>query len=135
MADGPALALQAALVARLKADAGVAALVGARVHDEPPQDVVLPFVRIGDIEVAPLRMDCHTDWTLTFGIEVHSRPVAGRVEATRIAEAVVTAVDGAALSIVGFTCDWCWFVTQVVSRQADGKSYLARVVFEAALGS
>lgn len=135
MADGPALALQAALVAALKSDPAVAALVGARVHDEPPQAVEFPYVRIGSVEVQPVRMDGHTDWTVTFGIEVHARPVAGRVEVTRVAEAVVEALDGAVLTIAGFTCDWCWFVTQAAGRASDGKSYVATVVFEAALGT
>lgn len=135
MADGPGLALQAAVVARLKGDAGVSALVGVRVYDEPPQAVLLPYVRLGSVVVEPLRMDGHTDWTATFGIEVHSRPAAGRVESTRIAEAVVAALEGVTLTITGFTCDWCWFLTQTAGRDADGKSYVATVAFEASLGT
>lgn len=135
MADGPALALQAALVARLKADVGVSALVGTRIYDEPAQSVSYPYIRIDNFDVDPLRMDGHTDFTVTFGIEGHSRPVAGRVEATRIAEAMVVALDGADLIVTGFTCDWCWFVTQTVNRATDGKSYVATVVFEASLGT
>ena len=37
MPDSYALALQKALVTALKADAGITALVGARVYDQPPQ--------------------------------------------------------------------------------------------------
>lgn len=45
-----------ALVARLKADAGVAALVGARVFDIAPQDnrspkVIYPFIYLGPVGV------------------------------------------------------------------------------------
>jgi hypothetical protein len=135
VADGPALALQAALVARLRADAAVAALVGARVHDEPPQAVALPYLRIKAVGLDPLRMDGHTDWRLTVALEAHSRPVAGRVEATKIAEAVVTCLDGAALTVAGFACDWCWFVTQAAGPAADGRSHVATTVFDVALSA
>ena len=134
MADGPALALQAALVAALKADAGVAALVGARVYDEPPQHVTFPYVRIGVLDVAPLRMsgDC-LDEDIIFSIEAHSRPVAGRVEAAKIAHAVRVALDDAALSVTGSPLDWCQWTTQAVARAPDGVSYIANVAFQAAL--
>lgn len=45
--------VQKAIVAALKADAGVSALVGARVYDRPPQSVVYPYVRIGQTFTAP----------------------------------------------------------------------------------
>lgn len=136
MPDGPALALQVALVAALRADAGVSALVDARIYDEPPQNVTFPYVRIGTLDVAPLRMsgDC-TDEDLMFSIEGHSRPVAGRVEAGRIAHAVRIALDDAALSVAGYTLDWCTWMTQSVTRAPDGRSYIAVLAFQAALSS
>lgn len=135
MADGPALALQAALVARLKANAGVTDLVAARVYDQPPDAVVFPYIRIGTIDLRPLRMSDCTDEDIVLSIECHSRPVAGRVEAARIAHAVRLALDDAALSVTGYTLDWCQFMTQAVSRAADGKSYIATLAFEAALSA
>ena len=134
MADGPALALQAALVARLKANAGVTALVGARVYDEPPQNVQFPYVRIGTVDLAPLRLSgpcTHED--LVLSVEAHSRPVAGRVEAARIAHAIRLALDGGGFTVTGYTLDWCDWTTQAVSRAADGESYIATLAFEAAL--
>lgn len=133
MADGPALALQSAVIARLKVDAGVRALVGERVYDEPPQAVVFPYLRLGNVEVSPLRMDGYRDFTVTFSVEAHSRPASGRVEATRLAEAVATALDDTALAVAGFSTDWCWFLTQAVTRAGDGRTYLATVAFEASL--
>ena len=135
MADGPALALQAALVARLRADAGVAAIVGARGYDEPPDGATLPLVRIGNIDVAPERMDGCTDEAITFSIEGHSRPASGRVEATRLAHAIRVALDDAALSITGYHLDWCQWLTQAVTRGADGKTYVATVAFQAAMSA
>jgi len=135
VADGPALALQAALVAALKADAGVSALVGARVYDEPPQNVVFPYIRIGSVDLRPLRMSCQTDEDFVFSIEGHSRPVAGRVEASRLAHAVRVALDGATLTVTGYTFEWCEWTTQAVTRAADGESYIATVAFEVALSA
>lgn len=134
MVDGPALALQFAAVAALKADAGVAALVGVRVYDEPPQAVEFPYLRVGTTDLRPLNLsgDC-TDEDIVFSIEGHSRPVAGRVEALRLAHAVRLALDDAALSVTGHTLAWCQFTAQAVSRAADGKSYVATLAFQAAL--
>lgn len=135
MADGPALALQAALVARLRADAGVAALVGARVYDEPPDGATLPLVRIGNIDVSPERMDGCTDEAITFSIEAHSRPISGRVEASGIANAIRVALDETDFTISGYHLDWCQWLTQAVTRGADGKTYVATVAFQAALSA
>jgi hypothetical protein len=135
MADGPALALQAALVARLRADAGVSALVAARVYDEPPDGAALPLVRVGTLDVAPERMDGCTDEAIIFSIEAHSRPIAGRVEASRIAHAIRVALDEVSLTVAGYNLDWCQFLTQAGSRGSDGKTYIATVAFQAALSA
>lgn len=136
MADGYALALQAGLVTALRADAGVSALVGARVYDEPPDDAVRPFVRLGNVEPVPLRTACGAAARVTFGIEVHSRPAAsGRVEATQVAEAVVAALNESegAVTVAGHTLVLLhWMATQV-RRDDDGKSYFGIAVFEALL--
>ena len=134
MADGYALALQKALVTTLKADAGVSALVDTRVYDQPPQSATRPYIRIGAIEPRPLRTDCKKAANLTFGIEAHSRPVtSGRVEATRCAEAIVSALDEAALTVTGFDAVQVHWQTQTVDQDSDGQSYTAIVAFTALL--
>ncbi len=135
MADGPALALQKGLISRLKALASVTDLVGQRIHDEPPQGVAFPYVRIGNLDLRPFRTDGQVAWGITFSIEAHSRPTAGRVEATRIAEAVIAGLDEQhdSLTVVGFTPAWVQFITSTVSRADDGKSYVAIVAFDAVL--
>lgn len=135
MADSYALALQRGVVAALKAAPGVAALVGAKVYDEPPQGAAHPFVRLGEIAPRPLRTDGKRAATVPFGIEVHSRPVAGRVEATRISEAVVAALDAneAAVTVTGFALVQLYWLTTTVDRAADGQSYIAIAAFEALL--
>lgn len=131
MADGYALALQAALAAYLPLDAGVSELVGARVYDEPPQRAQRPYVRFNAFDPRPIRSDCGLGATVIFSLEAHSRPNSGRVEATRCAEALVNALEGADLNLVGFTLVRLHWITQTVDLEADGKSYSAIIVFEA----
>lgn len=134
MADGYALALQKGLVSALKSDAPLNVLISGRVYDEPPQSPERPFVRIGGIEPQPIRTDGRRAANVAFGIEVFSRPVgSGRVEATRIAEAVVSALDEneSGVSVGGYDLVELHWMTQTVGRDADGVSYLAIVAFEA----
>lgn len=133
MANDIAELLQSAIIARLRADTSLTALVAQRVYDQPMQSVVLPYVRIGNLDVAAERIGCHVDDAITFSIEVHSRPEkGGRVEALRIASAVRAALDDAPLVLTGYSLDWLDFVTQTVARAGDGKTYLAVLAFEAA---
>jgi hypothetical protein len=128
-----AIELQRALIARAKAASAVTALVGTRVYDEPPQGVTYPYVRIGNLDVRPLRTTCVTSWDVLFTLEGHSRPGQGRVEANRIGSALVAAFDDHALSVTGFTLSWLWFVTMTTIRAADGRSYQCNTAFEAML--
>ncbi len=130
MADGYALALQAALVTALKADSGVSALVGTRVYDQPPQSATRPYIRIGGIEPRPFRTTCASAASMTFGIEAHSRPVtSGRVEATRCAEAIVVALNETTLPVTGYTMVQMYWQTQTVEQDSDGQSHTAIVAF------
>jgi hypothetical protein len=135
VADGPALALQKGLITRLKSLSPVTVLVGQRIFDEPPQGAVFPYVRIGNVDLRPFRTDARVAWGLTFSIEVHSRPAAGRVEATRIAEAVIAGLDEQhhTLTVAGFTPAWVQFITSTVSRADDGESHVAIIAFDAVL--
>ncbi len=130
-----AQALQKGVADALKADAGVAALVGSRVYDEPPQGVTFPYVRLGNVDAYPLRSQCGSAADMVFSVEVHSRPNSGRVEATRIAEAVVDAMNEneAAVTVAGFTLVYLHWVTTTVGRDDDGESYAAIVAFNARL--
>lgn len=133
MADAPALALQLALIAALRASPA-AALVDGRIYDEPPDEVARPYIRLGDINPAPHRTSTATHWAVSFSVEIHSQPAkAGRVEANRIAGEVVAALDDADLPVAGYRDAWCEFVTQATTRAADGKSYTAVAAFETLL--
>ena len=133
MPDRYALALQKGLVTSLKADAGVAALVGDRVYDEPPQAATRPYVRIGAIEPRPFRTDCGSAARVTFGIEVYSRPNSGRVECTQCAEAIVDALDEqeGSVTVENYTLTSLQWATQTVGRDSDGQSYTGIIAFNA----
>lgn len=133
MADGYALALQAGIVAAIKADSGVSDLVSSRVYDEPPQGVVRPFVRIGEIEPQALRTQGKRAANVAFSVQCHSRPLSGRVEATRIAEAVVSALSEQeeAVTVAGFDLVKLHWMTTTTGRDDDGQSYLSIVAFDA----
>jgi uncharacterized protein DUF3168 len=132
VADGYVTAVMAGLRAALIADAGVAALVGDRVVDEPRADITLPYVRFGLI--TPVADD--TDGTLgaavTVGLEAHSRPTAGRVEAARICEAMQVALHRqiGAVSVAGYTVVEIEVQTWSIARQPDGASYLGTLSLE-----
>jgi hypothetical protein len=54
----PSLALQKAIVARLKADAGVNAIVAGRIYDAVPGNAVKPYVSFGPFQLLPEHGDC-----------------------------------------------------------------------------
>jgi len=81
VADAASVALQRALVARLRA---AAPLAGGRVYDRAPQDVAFPHVEIGAIEQSDEGGACVEPLTLTATLHVWSRAV-GAVECRRLA--------------------------------------------------
>jgi hypothetical protein len=134
--DDPAWALQRGVIAALKASPALAGFVGGRIYDEPPENAELPYIRLGNIDLSPLRMDGGTDHVVLFSVEAHSRPeMAGRVEATRIAGLIRKALDDPAPVVVpDHDLEWIFYLTQAVGRASDGITYTAVVAFRAALG-
>ena len=135
MADGFALAMQKGLRAALAAHAGVAALVGARIYDEPPQNVVFPYLRMVDINPAAFDTDTTEGAEISISVEAYSRSASGRVEAAQMAEAVRAALhrQETSLTVSGFTLVELIFQTFNVTRDADGRGYTAVIVFQATL--
>lgn len=133
MPDGAALALQAALITAMEASVEVTALVDDRIYDEPPDSPQLPYIRLGAIEPLPARTTCGNGKRILFGIEAHSRPNSGRVEATRICEALEVLFDGnpASLSLSGHRVSSLDYQTQTTGRENDGKTYLGIIAFQA----
>lgn len=133
MADDYALAVQKGVRAALVADAGVAALVSTRIYDEPPSDVVFPYLRFGDISPSAYDTDCTEGAEVQIGIEAHSRPVAGRTEAVRLVEAVKNALHRQETSVTvdGFNLIELIYQTYAASRDAEGRGYTATIALRA----
>lgn len=135
MADGFLLSLQKGLRAALVADAGVTGIVSTRVYDEPPQDVVFPYVRFGDITPAAFDTDTIEGALVTISIEGHSRSPSGRVEAAQISEAVKAALHRQETSVTteGFNLVELIFETFSVTRDTDGRGFTSVIVLQAML--
>jgi len=88
----PSLVLQGAIVAALKDDAGVAAVVGERVYDDPPtaSPVAFPYIDLGQFQVLDDWAGCIEGSEINFDVHVWSRS-----KGTPEAKAIVGAVRGA----------------------------------------
>ena len=129
MSDDIASAVQAAIRAALLADPALAAEIGTLVFDEVPDNHPAPYLRFGRIEPSRDDTDGCLEWLVTLGIEAHTRPGSGRVQAQRLCGLVSDALhrQGDALSVPGWAV---WDVesdTFAVTRLGDGKTYLGTV--------
>lgn len=107
MADQPPKsmvgALQAAVIAKLKADAGVKALVGARIYDEVPSDKdrpAPPYLYLGPVNLRrPAEIgSCSTVRAATFRLFGVSTEF-GRLETWAVIEAAIGALDNSELQL------------------------------------
>jgi hypothetical protein len=124
------LALQKAIHARLAGDAGLAALVGMRIHDNVPGDTGFPYLTLGEAQVS--------DWSageaggaehrLTFN--AYSRG-GGRAEAKSIMGAVHAALHEAALTLEGHHLVNLRFESAETRREADGATWRGSIRFRA----
>lgn len=94
----PSLALQKALVARLKADADVAALVNGRIYDSVPANATKPYLSFGPFQVLPERGDCLDGAEVVITLDGWA---AGpdSVTVKRVGAAVAAALDEAAIAL------------------------------------
>jgi hypothetical protein len=135
MADGFALSLQKGLRAALVANSGVTNLVSTRIYDEPPQDVVFPYVRFAGIETTSFDTDTTEGAEIAVAFECHSRSASGRVEAAKLAEAIKAALhrQEAAVTVSGYNLVELIFETYSVTRDSEGRGYTAVVALQAML--
>ena len=113
------LAVQAAIIASLRADAAVAALVAARVHDAPPQGVAFPYVSLGPERGEPWEGTTMEGWSLAWQIDTWSR-VQGGVEARRIIAAIADALHRETLTVAGAQFVAADLTFQTTLRDPDG---------------
>jgi hypothetical protein len=83
----PELEIQGAVVARLKADPAVTALVNGRIYDSVPSNAAFPYISIGPVDSVADDADCITGLIVAQQIDCWSRAV-GYPEVKKIADAV-----------------------------------------------
>ena len=129
-----ALSLQQAVFAALVASDDIKDIVDdpPRVFDTVPRGAHFPYIVIGE--------DRQTDWSTAtekgsehrLSIHVWSRS-PGAKEARVAAQAVVAALDGAALAIAGFTLVNLRWLEGETLRENDGETIHAQIIFRAVL--
>jgi len=92
------LAVQKAVIARLRADPGVIAIVGNRIYDNPPPEADFPYLSIGPDQTLPDRASCYDGSEVILQIDGWSR-TPGFQEVKTIAEAVRAALTDAPLDL------------------------------------
>jgi hypothetical protein len=96
----PSLPLQKAIVATLKADAKVAAIVGGRVYDGVPVDAPLPYVSIGSFQLLPDSTACLAGGEAIIQLDGWAAGPA-TTQAKQLGGAIAYALDQAELSLDG----------------------------------
>lgn len=115
------LPVQAAIVAALEADAGVAALVGARIYDRVPEATVFPYVSLGPETGDPFDAAAMSGWDATIQIDTWSRK-GGRVEAKTIMAAISARLHRGALNVTGHALVFLLLEFQTVLDGGDGET-------------
>ncbi|TPM55348.1 DUF3168 domain-containing protein [Mesorhizobium sp. B2-2-4] len=126
----PSLELQGAIVARLKAVAGVTALIGQRVYDRVPAKPVFPYVTLGPMDELSEDADCIDGFSIALDINVWSRAV-GFPEAKRIGDAVRAGLLDPELALTDNALVYFQHRQTVYSEDPDGLTNRARMSFEA----
>lgn len=94
----PSLAVQKAVVSRLKAYAALDALVADRILDRAPDNVTFPFIQMGYFDTIDDSADCIDGCQVRIEINVWSR-APGQTEAKTIAGHVRAALHEYALTL------------------------------------
>jgi len=117
----PERALIAAMREALLADAGVQALVAERVYDDPPQDVVFPYVTLGRVESRPA--DAASRDALEHAVTLHAwSQYGGRAETLDIISALRAALHNAPLEVEGHRLVLLLATFADVFRSGDGRT-------------
>jgi hypothetical protein len=124
------LALQKAIVAALKADPAVVAVVGDRIYDNPPTNPPFPYITIGPDDTLPDRANCYFGDDVTLQIDAWSRS-PGFQEVKRAADAVRDALEDAPLTLDGFRLVDITLDAVRTLRDPDGLTSHAAITFKA----
>ena len=131
MADGFGLALQKGIRTRLINYTDLTTLISTRVYDEPPADVVFPYLRFVEVQPRIFDVDDKTGARVDLTMRAHSRSASGRVESTQVVEAVRAALhrQEASVTTTGFNLIELIFEDYFAERDADGRGYTSYISF------
>jgi hypothetical protein len=106
----PTLAISDALVARLKADGGMNALVAGRVFDSVPANTQKPYANIGEAQLLPDKADCVDGTRMAFPVHGWANGPKS-VEIKELGAAMLAALDEAedVLTVQGHRIVSCEF--------------------------
>lgn len=131
MPTAASAALRAAVHSALIADAALAAVLGGpKVYDEPPHAAEFPYVTLGETRVADYSTGGGPGEEHQLTLHAWSRQ-GGHHEAHLIAGALLQALDDAPLTLTDHSLINLRFAVADVRREADGRTYHARVAFRA----
>lgn len=129
------------IVALLKADSAVSALVGAKIYDRPPHEngepaVASPYVSLGPHDgLTEDSDDCMDLVELTFQVDAWSwgsGAAYSRAEVSNIAAAVRSCLHKQDIAITGASVEIQHQMTRVM-RDPDGETNHAAITFTAAI--
>jgi hypothetical protein len=128
------LELQSTIVARLKADPTVTALIAGRVYDSVPQGATFPYVTIGPVDAVSFDPDCITGFDVAQQIDCWSRAV-GSPEVKKIVDAVRAALHDQEAAMPLSTNAMAFFEHRNtrITRDPDGLTSHGILGFEAAI--
>ena len=126
----PSLELQGAIVARLKAAAGLSALIGAHVYDDVPKKMVFPYATVGEGDETSDDADCIDGFEISLDIDIWSRAV-GFPEAKRISDEIRKALKAPDLSLPTNALVYFRHRQTRFLRDPDGLTSHAVMTFEA----
>ena len=124
------LALQKAIYEKLASDAGVTALVGARIYDNPPGDAGFPYLTLGESQVDDWSDDVQAGAEHRLSFYVFSR-VGGRAEAKAVMGAVNAALHDASLTLEGYRLINMRFLNAETRQESDGATWRGTIRFRA----
>ena len=131
MPTAASAALRAAVHDALSTDSALAALLGgAKVYDEPPRAAAFPYVTLGETRIADWSTGSDTGEEHQLTLHAWSRQ-GGHAQAHMIAGALLQALDDAPLTLADHRLVNFRFAVADVRREADGRTYHARVAFRA----
>ena len=125
-----ALALQKAIHAALVADDGVGALIGDRIYDVAPRNVVFPYATIGRTTLTDWSSGTEDGAEHRLMLDVWSRQ-GGKSECHAIAAAIVAVTHDAALALDGHALVNLRFETADTARDPDGITFHGVLRFRA----